>query len=83
MNKGKQVALTQPDWIDEIKDEDIRLSVVSFMFTAQLWQALHGKEFKIDEPIRKYLKDTNEELSDEQIEEMAKILIEHNVVTEL
>ena len=71
--EDKQIWLEAPEWLKDVKDDDVA-GVFALMFG---WQ-LEGGD-KIDN-LREYVKENFDDLSDEQVEEVAKLLIEHKVV---
>lgn len=70
----KQVYVSVPDWVKAIKDDDVAASIMALIFD---WN--FSGEDKIDN-LREYVKENFDDLSDEQVEEVAKLLIEHKVV---
>lgn len=72
--QDKQIWVEAPDWLKNIKDDDVAGAVFALMFN---WQIDGGE--KIDN-LREYIKNTFDDLSDEQVEEVATLLIEHKVV---
>lgn len=75
MEKGKQVVMGTPGWIKDIKDVDVAGAIVGIMF-ASAW---NNKPVKGDN-LREYIHSSFDDLSDEQVEEVARLLIEHKVV---
>ena len=73
--EDKQIAFAIPDWVKPIKDDDVAGAIVGLMFS---W-AWDNKEVKIPN-LREYIKGRFDNLTDEQVEEVAKLLIEHGVV---
>lgn len=72
--EDKQIWVEAPEWLKDIEDDDVAGAVFALMFG---WQ-LEGGD-KIDN-LREYVKENFDDLSDEQVEEVAKLLIEHKVV---
>lgn len=70
----QSIAIPQPDWLKDIADEDIRDAVFAFIASIQI-----AGSYKITN-LRKELSETYTNLSESQIEELAKILIAHKVV---
>ena len=70
----KQVYVSVPDWVKVIKDDDVAAAIMALIFD---WN--FSGEDKIDN-LREYVKENFDDLSDEQVEEVAKLLIEHKVV---
>lgn len=70
----KQVYVSVPDWVKTIKDDDVAAAIMALIFD---WN--FSGEDKIDN-LREYVKENFDDLSDEQVEEVAKLLIEHKVV---
>ena len=76
MEKGKQVVMGTPGWIKDIKDVDVAGAIVGIMF-ASAW---NNKPVEGDN-LREYIRSSFDDMSEEQIEEVARLLIEHKVVT--
>lgn len=70
----KQVYVSVPDWVKVIKDDDVAASIMALIFD---WS--FSGEDKIDN-LREYVKESFDDLSDNQVEEVAQLLIEHKVV---
>jgi len=70
----KQVYVSVPDWVKTIKDDDVAAAIMALIFD---WN--FSGEDKIDN-LREYVKENFDDLSDEQVEEVAKLLVEHKVV---
>lgn len=70
----KQVYVSVPDWVKAIKDDDVAAAIMALIFD---WN--FSGEDKIDN-LREYVKESFDDLSDKQVEEVAKLLIEHKVV---
>lgn len=73
--ENKQIAFAAPDWLRKLKDEDIKSVIFALMFS---W-AWDNEEVKIPN-LREYIKDSFDDLTDEQVEEVANLLIQNNVV---
>lgn len=70
----KQVYVSVPDWVKAIKDDDVAAAIMALIFD---WN--FSGEDKIDN-LREYVKESFDDLSDKQVEEVAQLLIEHKVV---
>ena len=70
----KQVYVSVPDWVKTIKDDDVAAAIMALIFD---WN--FSGEDKIDN-LREYVKENFDDLSDKQVEEVAKLLVEHKVV---
>lgn len=70
----KQVYVSVPDWVKAIKDDDVAAAIMALIFD---WN--FSGEDKIDN-LREYVKENFDDLSDKQVEEVAKLLVEHKVV---
>lgn len=70
----KQVYVSVPDWVKTIKDDDVAAAIMALIFD---WN-FFGED-KIDN-LREYLNESFDDLSDKQVEEVAKLLIEHKAV---
>ena len=70
----KQVYVSVPDWVKAIKDDDVAASIMAL---------IHDWNFSGEDKIsnlREYIKESFDDLSDKQVEEVAKLLIEHKVL---
>lgn len=76
MEKGKQVVMGTPNWLKDVKDDAVAGSIVGLMFASE-WD---DKPIEGDN-LREYIHSSFDDLSDEQVEEVARLLIEHKVVT--
>lgn len=70
----KQEWMEVPDWLKKVKDEDVASSVFALMFS---WD-MNGTK-RIDN-LEDYIRESFDDLSDEQVEEVANLLIEHNII---
>ena len=70
----KQVYVSVPDWVKAIKDDDVAASIMALILD---WN--FSGEDKISN-LREYIKESFDDLSDKQVEEVAKLLIEHKVL---
>lgn len=75
MANSKQVVMGTPGWIKDIKDVDVAGAIVGIMF-ASAWD---NKPIEGDN-LREYIRSKFDDMSDEQVEEVARLLIEHGVV---
>lgn len=72
--EDKHIYVGVPEWLKDVKDDDVAGAIMALLFD---WN-MSGQE-KISN-LREYVKDSFDDLSDEQVEEVAKLLIEHKVV---
>lgn len=71
----KQIAFATPDWVKELKDDDIAGAIVGLLFS---W-AWNGETKEISN-LTEYIASKYDDMSDAQITEIANLLIEHKVV---
>jgi len=73
--KDKKVVLTTPDWVRDIKDDNIAGAIVGLLFG---W-AWDGKTKEIPN-LREYVASKYDDMSDDEVTEICDLLIEHKVV---
>ena len=70
----KQEWMEVPDWLKKVKDEDGASSVFALMFS---WDMNGTKQI---DNLEDYIRESFDDLSDEQVEEVANLLIEHGII---
>lgn len=69
-----QVWVGFPDWIKDIENSDVKATIRALLFD---WGAF-GAE-KIDN-LKEYIATTFDDLNEEEVEEVARLLIEHGIL---
>ena len=76
LKEGERFFFQPPEWVRDIKDKGVRLAV----YTLLLSWTIDGPKQHIDKNLRDYIRKTFDDLSDKQVDEVVRILVEKGVV---
>lgn len=75
LKEGERFFFSPPEWVRGIKDESVQATVFALLMSWSFEEPKH-----IGKNLKDYIKETFDDITDEQADEVARVLVEKGVV---